>query len=367
MNSYIENVAFHMGHIFPSSNEGFKTNSIFQNVDQKYIKTIDDKDLLDEIKKILEKDVIGSTIDKLTVTFSIFSVCNLRVYCTTQEQIDPDEFSFDKNGSKYADIYTLIDTFLMKDKLLDHNESSKSFLDKVDSSYKYLYHQHLTVEPKNDPSNDPSKDPSKNPDVSWSIYKYDNNKISEESLDLDSLLLERHVLYYVYSRCYIDLMDTQKIDNLKTIQSLLNSNRKQLAEHELLLHELDTEHFEKFSTYLPIHRIDESEKTHDKLESNVEHLSEQLEDERRHKETTFMEIVFLFLALVGLVSIITGILALLPGKTQVCDTNTSDILLTPAYSIALGLTGNIIMGFALFAFVGGLVFTLQKIYQKYKG
>jgi len=356
MGKYIENVAFYMGSINPSKKEIFKTNNtIFQNKDQHYLVEVDDANLLKSIKSILENTENAPTIEKIRVTFSIFGVSNLRVYCTTQEQLDPDKFSFDEEGDCYAEIYKSIKSVLKEKKLIEV-DSSNLFLDNVKPLHRYLYHQHLAVKIANEFSEEP--------EVTWSVYRYGNNEISEDNLDLDSLLLERHVLYYVFSRCYMEAIGGKNAD-LKVVQSILNKNRCLIAEHEMLLHELDSKHFEKFENYLPVHRIDKSKETYNKLENDLEHLSEQLEDERRYKESKFMELIFLGLAVIGLVSIITGILALLPGKSEVCDTNTSDFILSPAYSVTVGHVGDGLIMVAALIFIIGFVFIGIKFW-KYK-
>ncbi len=326
LGKYVENVAFFMTYGAPVAIEEYHANSIFQNdEDEKYIRKIENEQLNQDILKTLTKVSDSVTIEKTTLTLSRFGVCNLRIFCNSKEVIDPDTFSFD---SQYADIYNKIDNFLKSKKMIQDDKNINTFVDSIDPSNKYLYHQHIVDKAIG------------NDDVKWSIYKYKNDEISNKSLDIDSLLLERHILYYVFSKYYVELFDNTEKNTLSNIRLLLNTNRKLLARHELLLQELDTEHFEKFNEYLKTHHIDNTAKIYDRLENNIEHLSEQLEDERRHKEAKIMESIFFVLAVIGLISIITGILALLPGTSQVCDTNsTSSQLLTTAYTYSVGEVG----------------------------
>lgn len=342
MGNYVENIAFFMGYVTSGVElENYKASSIFQDEEEKYTQDINDEQLLQDIRKILTNTTDALTIGEITLTLSKFGVCNLRIKCIEKEIVDPDDFGF---YPQYEVIYIKIETFLKSQNMIQENEKLKPFMKKVDIDYRYLYHQHLTNR--------------KIDNVNWSIYEYNTDKVADAILDVDSLLLERQILYYVFSRCYVELFDdidhTNK-NSLERVRLLLNTNRKLLARHELLLQELDTEHFEKFSKYLPVHHIDDTAKTYDRLENNIEHLSEQLEDERRHRDSIVMERIFLVLALIGLVSVITGLLALLPGKDAVgCDTNTTDFILSNTYSYALGIPGNIVIGISVVLFVAGL-------------
>lgn len=353
MVNYVENIAFFMGYVdTPAESENYKATSIFQDEEEKYIKDINDKQLFQDIRKILSNTQDNLTIDKITLTLSIFGVCNLRIFCNYKGGVEPDEFSFD---SQHANIYKIIHKFLKSKNMITDEKNLNAFMESIDSSNKYLYHQHTIVDKIAD------KD-----DVKWSIYKYENDDIPDNSLDIDALLLERHVLYYVFSKCYVELLDNTDKYELANIRLLLNTNRKLLARHELLLQELDSEHFEKFSKYLPVHHIDETAKIYDRLEHNIEHLSEQLEDERRHKEAKIMEAIFFILAVIGLISIITGILALLPGTSQVCDTNsTSSQLLTTAYTYSVGAvgTGTLVLALA-FALLAPIAYLAMKLLRK---
>lgn len=377
MAKYIENVSFFISHSVNISNKELRASSIFQSDDdQAYIYDIKDDKLIVELNNILAEGKIGNiSIDNISLTLSRFGICNLRISCSSNEAINADNFSFDNQLAKVyeellkffkeqgiitkdndkktlrSNVYKTFVKFLEKIGVITTCADMKTFFERVDPDSRYLYHQHIAE------SNSKSS-------IEWSVYKYHSADVPIEYLDLDSMLLERNVLYYVFSRCYISLLNSKKLNNLKTIQELLNINRRTLAEHELLLHELESNYFEKFHDDSPKHRLDESEKLYERLENNIEHLSEQMEDERRHQDSIAIERVFLVLALIGLVSVITGLLALLPGKDNVgCDTNTTDFILSSTYLYALGMPGTIVMIVSGFLFVAGLAWLFFKIIQ----
>ncbi len=342
MTKYIENISFFISHDVNIPKDKLRASSIFQSDDdQKYIYDIKNDTLTKELKNLLkEEQTEDISIDGVSLTLSRFGVCNLRISCSSDKAIDADQFSFD---NQLGSVYDKLVEYLKGQGIIEKENTLNKLFEKVDSDSRYLYHQHI--------GNSNLKTT-----VEWSVYTYDSSEISNMSLDLDSLLLERNVLNYVFARCYVKLLNTEESGNLATIQKLLNANRKALAEHELLLHELESRHFQKFNNDAPIQRLDDAAKLHDRLENNIEHLSEQMEDERRHKDSVAMERIFLVLALIGLVSIITGLLALLPGKNDAgCDTNTTDSILLNSYSYALGIPGTIVIWISIGLFVVGLL------------
>ncbi len=341
MAKYIENIAFFIAHDINIPKGELHASSIFQSHDeQEYIYDIKSDTLTKELKNLLkEEQTEDIRIDGISLTLSRFGVCNLRISCSSAKPIDADQFSFD---DQLGGVYDKLVQYFKEQSIIEEENTLNTLFEKVDSDSRYLYHQHIA-------------DSNLQPSVEWSVYTYEANEVSDMSLDLDSLLLERNVLNYVFARCYIKLLDSEESGNLATIQKLLNANRKALAEHELLLHELESRHFQKFNDDASIQRLDDAAKLHDRLENNIEHLSEQMEDERRHKDSVAMERIFLVLALIGLVSIITGLLALLPGKNEVgCDTNTTNFILSDTYSYALGIPGNIVIGISVLLFAVGL-------------
>ncbi len=351
MAKYVENVVFFMGYLkntIPKQN--YKGLDIFQGKNINYLIEINDKKLLRDIERKLEiisqKDTKNTiNIYKLLLTLSIYGICNLRIYCSSEKEIDPDTFSFD---DIHGEIYKFINDYLKKKNLIEYRRNINSFVEEINGDYRYLYHQHLT-------SND------SNTKVEWSIYRYNNNTIPEDCLDVDTLLLERHLMYYFFSRCYVNLLEDKKQTTLLPhIRLLLNTNRKLIANHHLLLQELDSKHYIIFKKYIPKHHINDTGKTYDRLENNIEHLSEQIEDERRYKESQTMEKIFLILSLIGLLSFITGLLALIPENSLIaCDTNATNTYLLNSYTFALGTPGLIIVLFSFFLFLV-LIFWLAK-------
>ncbi len=355
MVNYIENVSFFISHEIVISNK-FQANKVFQNEnDQVYISVLEDESL----KKNIINNLLDGRIDSekieiqdIKLTLSVFGICNLRIMCIQSDEIDPDSFSFDE---KYEDIYILIEKFLCSNHLIKKENPLKSLFDKVEPSYKYLYHQHII---------DQTRKGKNNPDTEWSVYYHTNDHISDVVLDLDSFLLECHVLHYVFSRCYIKLLDSHKDIDLKTIQLLLNKNRKSLAEHKLMLNELDTKNFEMFINLHKVHKIDQTSNIYDRLENNIEHLSKQMEDERRHKESKIMEIIFLGLALLGLISIATGILALISGRKDIANSlDQNSTIWTPVYKTVLDYPENYIIGASLFLFFLGLLYVFYRLFR----
>lgn len=348
MAKYIENISFFISHDVNIPKEELHASSIFQSDDdQEYIYDIKNDTLTKELKNLLKKEETEDIrIDGISLTLSRFGVCNLHISCSSAKSIDADQFSFDNQLGKVYD--KLVESFKEQGIIEKDNTLNKIF-EKVDSDSKYLYHQHIA-------------DSNLQASIAWSVYTYSTNEISDISLDLDSLLLERNVLNYVFSRCYIKLLNTEETSSLVTIQKLLNANRKALAEHELLLHELESSHFQKFNEDATTQRLDDTVKLYDRLENNIEHLSEQMEDERRHKDSVVMERIFLVLALIGIVSVITGLLALLPGRNDAgCDTNITNPILLDTYSYALGIPGNIVIWISLGLFIVGLALIVKSL------
>lgn len=348
MAKYIENISFFISHDVNIPKEELHASSIFQSDDdQEYIYDIKNDTLIKELKSLLVKEETDNiNIDSISLTLSRFGICNIRISCLSNKAIDADQFSFDNQLGK---VYDKLVEFFKEQGIIEEDNTLNKLFEKVDSDSRYLYHQHIA-------------DSNLQASVEWSVYTYKANEVSDVSLDLDSLLLERNVLNYVFSRCYIKLLDTEETNSLVTIQKLLNANRKALAEHELLLHELESRHFKKFKEDAPIQRLDDAAKLHDRLENNIEHLSEQMEDERRHKDSVIMERIFLVLALIGIVSVITGLLALLPGRNDAgCDTNTTNPILLDTYSYALGVPGNIVIWISLGLFIVGLILIVKSL------
>jgi len=325
--NYVENVLFYLdSNLNPETlniKKNQEKNSIFQDDEFKYYFKINNTELYDKVKEELEKakeefGVAKSknnniSLDKIDIHAREDGFVNIRIYCSAKEKIDIDKFSFD---SKYEQVCKILYKFLI---------TNKQQYD--DKEIRYLYHQHIVSD---------KLDTKEDINVKWSVYEHLKN-IQKKYIELDTLLLEKSVMYYVFSQEYIKQLNPneQKI-TLNNIRKLINTNRYLLASHTLNLQELKSEFFEEYFKLYPIHKIDKMEELYNRLESNIEHYSEQLEDERRHKESEIMQIIFLILTVIGIISVITGILALLPDATKVCDPNvTVDNVLTQIYSVSV--------------------------------
>jgi len=366
---YIENVVFFFSDFFKNENSWkelrknqsfrLREDHIFQDEDPYFAKIVDHS-LHDQIIKIL-KNTIKSKFHKspnialenldIEIHFTPNNNCNLRIFLA--DSIDPDSFSFDAAHEK---IYEKISEFLInvfkvekkEDKLLKKKES-------------YLYHQHIE---------DTTKDSKDSIEVQWSIYKYPHSlSKNEQILDLDTLILEGLLLYHIPNIEFIHILrknsPSLQISHLKDYQISLNTYRYFIGNHYKLLEDLKSEYYEKYDTYSKKHKIDSKKELYNKLDANMEHLIDQLTNERQHKTEITIQMIFLLLGILGLISIIVGILALLPDAKNVCsevDINQSSQIWKNTYAIFISYPKTILLILGFFGVTG--IFLFYKLFKK---
>ncbi len=328
---YIENVVFFFSDFFKNENSWkelrknqsfrLREDHIFQDEDPYFAKIVDHS-LHDQIIKIL-KNTIKSKFHKspnialenldIEIHFTPNNNCNLRIFLA--DSIDPDSFSFDAAHEKiYEKIFEfLINVFKVEkkeDKLLKKEES-------------YLYHQHIE---------DTTKDSKDSIEVQWSIYKYPQSLSKNEPiLDLDTLILEGLLFYHIPNIEFIHILrknsPSLQISHLKDYQISLNTYRYLIGNHYKLLEDLKSEYYEKYDTYSKKHKIDSKKELYNKLDANMEHLIDQLTNQRQHNTEIYIQKIFLALGVIGIVSVLAAILALLPDAEKVCKSSVKKELL----------------------------------------
>jgi len=319
---YIENVVFFFSNFFKNENSWkelrknksfrLREDHIFQDEDPYFAKIVDHS-LHDQIIKIL-KSTIKSKFHKLPnialenldieIHFTPNNNCNLRIFLPLS--INPDSFSFDTAHKEiYQKISRFLENFSNKVNILQNGENS------------YLYHQHIE---------DKIKDSI---EVQWSIYKYSHPLSKNEPiLDLDTLILEGLLLYHIPNIEFIHILrensPSLQISRLKDYQISLNTYRYLIGNHYKLLEDLKSEYYEKYDTYSKKHKIDSKKELYNKLDANIEHLIDQLTNQRQHEIEVNIQSIFIALGVIGIVSVLAAILALLPDANKVCNSKIKD-------------------------------------------
>ena len=108
---------------------------------------------------------------------------------------------------------------------------------------------------------------------------------------------------------------------LKNYQTSLHTYRYFIGRHYKLLEELKSEYYEKYDDYTKKHKIDSKKELYNKLDANIEHLIDQLTNQRQHEIEINIQSIFIALGVIGIVSVLAAILALLPDADEVCGSS----------------------------------------------
>jgi len=218
-------------------------------------------------------------------------------------QLIKDNFGVNIDTFDYEKAYAKFDNFLCNvffKKYKRYFQQDKNILE-IDFEYRYLFHQHTINKTKTDM------------EIKWSHYSYCEDKGSSiDILYIDTYIIEKNLLYMVYTQMFLHCMDDKNITLEKAREILINS-RKKIAQHSFFFREFSTvsAEFIQNKKLFEKHSTPYSQKNYEKLDKDFENLTQNIENNRRETSASRLNKMILFLTALNVFSIILAFLSVM--------------------------------------------------------